>query len=337
MFRIFGYYPPRPLRKSQKLYHLLKNQAVPVQEAELKSETIYLCRLDNHREYENLLQAFVTEWKKEKIEEAKFIGAGRAPANLNTYRKVKINDDYYFEKVFFDSSGRVDAINWFQQFVSPSLSHNIRIPAVKKIIHGTLLHIVYFDYLNLSALIGEEKKEEAIEISKILYTWSMTNQDKITASPIPKKITNFRKYSRFHSVIDTARMHLFKNDDEILAFEKRIDQSRKILAHGDLHAGNIFKDNTVIDWDGCGFFPIGLDPAVIHYYLIVENEIEPVESLDNWLITHYKNNVDAKDWGDFEINFLYFSYIQSFKLVNKEYFKQYNSALKEVFLEKWGK
>src|SRR5699024_2769159 len=116
-----------------------------------------------------------------------------------------------------------------------------------------------------------------------------------------------------------------------------IDQSRKILAHGDLHAGNIFKDNTVIDWDGCGFFPIGLDPAVIHYYLIVENEIEPVESLDNWLITHYKNNVDAKDWGDFEINFLYFSYIQSFKLVNKEYFKQYNSALKEVFLEKWGK
>src|SRR5690554_6950987 len=74
-----------------------------VQMYELKKLAHNLKRTDNQRLYNKMLKQHVAEWDDTFIS-TKFMGYGTGEHNLGVYRKVCFENNYYFEKVYFNNS-----------------------------------------------------------------------------------------------------------------------------------------------------------------------------------------------------------------------------------------
>jgi hypothetical protein len=312
----------------KQFYESLKNKPVTVKEYELRRMAHIVATATNHDFYESLLKCFVPNWQQITIKKAKFIGEGLGES-LNTYRKVEIENKYYFEKVYFNDYSHIQTLKWFQDHIYSIIKDKIKIPRIQKMYAGELLTIVYYDYFELSELEEETREKRLIQFSKDLYSMSCKHESYFMELEQPDSIKDFRNYFLYQKYVHLANSKLMDEGIDIKALKKSIDHSKCVLAHGDLTEGNGFKNGILIDWDDFAIYPIGFDPALIFSnHWLKNNKV----NITSWLKEHYSGIISAKDWKDFERNFTYFLLIFCYwkKIITREKGKALEQHLMEA-------
>lgn len=167
LFFKLGYYPPKKIVRPQKIINQFKKQPTPVIHYRLKNISAQLQELDDHEYYNKMLQKLISTWNI-KIEKAKFIGNGHGLNNLNSYRKVKVNGKYYFEKIYFTNSTDLKKVQWFLNEIFANNNFKFKSPQIKRIYEGEFLSIVYFEFCNLIDLSKNEIESALTQVSNKL-------------------------------------------------------------------------------------------------------------------------------------------------------------------------
>jgi hypothetical protein len=311
---------------SSHIYDSLKDKPAQIREHELNRIAVALRIAENHKQYEELLKAFVPDWQPE-IKKTEFVGRGIGDSSLNAYRKVSIEDKLYFEKVYFNSHQHLQTVRWFENHIYDMIKDEITAPLIRKILHGELITIVYYDYFNLIKMREETIEECLIQFSKALYGISCENSAALKRLEPPDSVQGFRNHPAYQCRKKdyAARARLLKRGIDLKTLEKLIDQSPSILTHGDINKKNAFANGILIDWDSFGIFPIGLDPAFIYYCLLINGHRK--DNSLTWLKTHYSDVIPKAGWRDFERNFTYFLYVFSLNLFDKGQLKSLEQQL----------
>lgn len=319
---------------AEQFYESLKYKPAAVKRDKLKRVAVSVCIAENHEYYEKLLKAFVAGWQAE-IKKAKFIGKGYSEGNLNTYRKVTIGNQLYFEKVYFNARPDLQAVQWFQDYIYQLIKGQIKMPLIQRTYRGELITIVYYNYLELAELEIERTERRLIQFSKELYHISCQNERYLTKLEPPDSIKNIDNRSTYKSQKNYyfAEKKIIQQGIGIESVKELTAGSKLVLTHGDISKENSFKNDVLVDWDSFGLFPVGLDPAIIHYHIYLKTNKEV--NISHWLEENYKDIVSAKDWSDFVRNFILFSYFHAVKLQNKQKEQQLIGLLKK-YLQKDG-
>jgi hypothetical protein len=298
-------------------YNYIKDVPKSLKESELRNITYSLKITKNHKTYERLLKTFVPNWKAD-ITNATFMGKGIGEGSLNTYRKVRIENELYFEKIYFNDHQIFKHVQFFEDHIYKLIKDKIKVPRIQKTYGGEVLTIVYYDYMVLNELDEETREKRLIQFSKYFYRISCKNESYLKKMKLPDSIKDFRRRYQYRNNIITAKAKLLQHIST-KTFEKLLDRTKHILTHGDLHEDNSFKQAVLVDWDRCGIYPLGFEPAYIYYCLMLKNNKKG--HVINWLEEHYFDTISEKDWQDFKRNFAYLLFVFSIKLFEKEQFK----------------
>lgn len=293
----------------EKIYNVLEQKSVSVQEFELKRIFDAVAIANNHKYYSNLLKRFINEWNLE-ILSAEFVGVGAGSCSLSSYRKVKIKQEMLHEKVYFSSHHEMAKIFWFQKNLAELVADSgIVLPPVYKIFNGEILTVVYSEYLNLKKLTFKKKQERLIEFSNQLYQLSSTENYMLICQNAPKSIKDFTQHFEYKRNRLIVKNLLSEHNISLENLELSVGNSRHVLAHGDIQDTNAFQNNILIDWDSVGIFPLGLDPAFILFYLMLNNEWENNSNVLNWIEINYGKIINPKEWRQFQFNITYFLFV----------------------------
>lgn len=250
----------------------------------------------NHYFYNILLKRLVPDWDV-NYQSFSFIKGGLGGSSLPTYRKIKINNEKYFEKVYFNSFPDLNRNLWFQKKLYPYYKNQIKVPLIKKTFKGDLITIVYFEFFDLKSWTSE--KEIQKNIIKQYYVVkdlnSLAEKEKIY-----REKEDFRTKPRYE--ISRKRLQDFFKQFNLQKIEKDIFKQEHRFVHGDLHKDNLFKNSVIIDWDDSGWFPIGLEEAVIYTRLIELQHNISSQPL-HWLNENFNINNNKQL---LERNFLFF-------------------------------
>lgn len=253
---------------------------------------------------------------------------GGGGSSFSSFRKIKSDNELWFEKVYFSDHPDLQRNIFFYNHIYPLLKEDLQIPKLQKLISGEWLSIAYFDFFNLQKI--EEKKyliQEMIVVSLILYQRSIKYQKtliKICKSSIITDFILHPNYLRNKKIVENK---LLKSNILIKEVERKINQSYKILTHGDINLTNIYQNRKVIDWDNFGIYPIGFEVASFYHRLVWKNEIE--NNFEEWLEKNYKNKIDSFHWKDFKRNSCYFLYV----FLIRELEKPKHSFLKSILIK----
>jgi thiamine kinase-like enzyme len=311
---------------SNHIYDFLKDKPVQIREYELNRITTAQKLAGNHKQYGKLLKAFVPDWQID-IKKPKFVGKGIGESSLNIYRRVKVEDRLYFEKVYFNAHQHLQTVRWFENHIYDMIKDEITIPLIRKTFQGELITIVYYNYFDLIKMREENMENHLIRFSKALYGITCRNSSALKGLEPPGSIRNYRNHPayQYRKKDYAASARLLKQGIDLKALEKMIDQSKCIITHGDINKKNAFKNAVLIDWDSFGIFPIGLDPAFIYYCLLIDKS-KRTNSLA-WVKEHYYDIIPKEDWRDFERNFIYFLYVFSLNRFGRGQFKSLEQQL----------
>ena len=139
------YYP-----SDKAIHYHLKSKPIIIQNYELNKVCKTIKASKNHKFYNSLLKRFVPLWSVEISEASFHLGGGGGESSLNCFRRVKINDSIYFEKVYFKDNEDLKKVKWFHQNVAQFLnSYGVVVPPLCFMDEGKAFVIVYFEYLNL--------------------------------------------------------------------------------------------------------------------------------------------------------------------------------------------
>lgn len=307
-FQIFdrtGWYPLKRFQSPETIYYKLTGEPVRQQERQLKKITQTYRRTNNQEYYEALLGRYVRQWEPATADRAEFTAQGKGKTTLNTYRKVRIDNVDYFEKIYFNSYPDLQILKWLQTEVYDKNTVDIRIPRIEKIYSGEFLSIVYFEFLSLSPIPQTKLVQTLIDKTKELYEFSYTNR-KITVSP-QKIIKDYTRHPKYEKSSQLAFLKLKKYGFNPVNLEKLADKSPQVLTHGNISRTNVFENSIVIDWDYAGFFPVGFDVAALCWHLLKKMGLSG--NIINWLQDNYKNKIRQKDWNDFERNFYFILFV----------------------------
>lgn len=274
-----------------------------VRKYELKKLANNIRKINNQKLYNNLLKKFVADWD-DKIASADFIGYGSGEDNLGIYRKVCFEDSCFFEKVYFNDSNDLLKVEWFYEHIFPVLEKYLKTVKLHKAIKGDLITIVYFEYIDLSPLPEGVFHSDLLEISKKMFKMSKNNVDLIQNAPDFFK--HYRLYIHYVYNIKIAEEVISKRSGNRLTvtmIEKIIDLQPLLITHGDIYHNNVLVDNYIIDWDSFGFFPHGLEVALIFATNIKHSTFETLQKL---LKEEYKVIVGKDQWDGFELSCWYF-------------------------------
>ncbi len=286
---------------------------------------------DNHEFYNSLLQKFVPSWKLDILEAVFIPESGGGESSLNSFRKVKIDGNWYFEKVYFNSCDDVKKVIWFNHNLRDRLMEfGINTPKLYSNFAGESFTIVYFDFLDLIRIQNAiELENSLIEIVKKLYQISAGKSFIQTKNLGIEKFKNFRDHLEYKKNIDGASKRILKDDILTEDFETKAGESKLIISHGDLHEKNIYKDFVLIDWDNFGYYPIGFDPAFLSFRLLTSGRVNDYSS--GWLENNFKEIIGDKDWADFERNFYYFFFVFTAKYFgNEQFMSTYSHVIEKL-------
>ncbi|AFL81709.1 phosphotransferase family protein [Aequorivita sublithincola DSM 14238] len=303
-FGIYTIYYP----SAKSIHYHLKSKQIIVQNYGLGKLSSSIKASNNHSYYDSLLQKFVPSWKLD-ISRAFFITeSGGGESSLNTFRKVRVDSHWLFEKVYFNSCNDVKRIKWLDKHLSIRLlEFGIKLPELHWTFEGEAFTIAYFDFFDLHNLTSFEVENDLLEIVKRLYQVSEgTTLIKNKYADI-EYLNDFINHFEYKNSIKTAENRFLKHGILIKEFEQKAKKSKFIITHGDLHEKNVYKGFVVIDWDNVGLYPIGFEVAFIYYRLLNSGRINNFSP--EWLENKFKNTIQVNDWLDFERNFFYFLFI----------------------------
>lgn len=311
LFNKAGLYVSK-LYTPEEQYHILSRKPYEVVKQELKHLSFFISASNDHFYYNKLLKLYIPNWDLE-IEKTKFIGVGGGSGNLSAFRKVTSQGKNYFEKIYFSESKDLESVLWFDKFIYPRLQFIFQIPKIKKIYRNDLLTIVYMDFLNLEPIKRQEEEKKLIETSKKLYLIEIEDLIKEKTN-IPQPIFDFTFNYMVQLNGEMVNVTLLQHSIDIDTLIKKIQQSKRVLTHGDFIARNIAQEAVIIDWDSFGFFPIGMDQAYLYYYLYLKENKEPMIKPDLWLKTNFEDFIEPPFWETFKLNFYYFTLVFSWRL-----------------------
>ena len=143
-----------------------------IQKYKLKKRALRDRIHNNHKRYSILLKRFVSDWDI-AFKSTEFIGQGSGKHNLCVYRKVCIDNKYYFEKVYFNDSVALRKNMWIQDNGYPILRNYLNTAKLCKIIRGDLISIAYFDFIDFVHLPREEQNTVMFSASKKMFNISL--------------------------------------------------------------------------------------------------------------------------------------------------------------------
>lgn len=278
-------------------------ERIPIEEKrkKLKRAAALMKHVENHEGYERLLNQFLLDVKINQPQ-AEFIGEGHGPNNLNTYRKVKVDGNYLFEKVYFTDSPDFRTIQWVNNAIYPCLSNNIHLPKIQHIIIGKELSIVYSDFLSLKTRRASKIEQESVLLSKKLVESSILNT---TKNIQPLQV--FTEHFIYRLYVDEARKRLKTQAISTEKIEQKITSSPTVFTHMDIHPKNVFKNNTLIDWDYFDLLPVGMEQARLYFLLLVHEH--KILNWKAWFQFHYNGFFDETINAHAFFNFTYFLYV----------------------------
>ena len=288
-------------------YHL-KSKPIVIQNYELNKVSKSIQVANNHSFYQSLLRKFVPDWDI-KIEAAQFIfGAGMGASSLDCYRRVNINGNSYFEKVYFSEHDDLKRIKWFHLNAYNSISRfGITAPALHNLFEGKAFVITYFQFLDLLPLVHSEVEENFISISKKLYLASLEEHSIKDGNDIPEYVKSFQSHFEYKNKLAEAKHKLTGHGVDFQEFEKAVKASKLIFTHGDIQEKNAFKNSMIIDFDTFGIYPIGFDVAFCCFRLLITDKIQNL--VPEWLENNFKKDIKVDDWEQFDRNFTFFLFV----------------------------
>ncbi len=299
-----------PVTKESFIKMIDQEEPLTLKTILFKKYAAYFRHTHNTQLYEEVLQYYVPNWEK-IYSKAVFMnvpGGGRD--NLNVYRKVKINGEYYVEKVYFTHLGYISihSSNWFFKNAYPLIQKHIKTAEISYSFSSDFLTILYYKFIEIPH--NEKEKDKAIiNISKYLYEASFDNTIETLIKVAPKflKINNLSlMLIQYESII---KSYLLNQNIKVNLIEASIQTNRKVLTHGDLNPSNLISSNVIIDWDTFGLRPAGYEVAYIFWKFLISDFIqEEVYALD-WLKKEYKDTIIAEEWELFELTFVYYAFI----------------------------
>lgn len=308
MARHYGLYVAE-LPNAESIYRHLTSNHVSLREFELKKITSYLREAKDQKLYSEILQQFIPQLSVD-FDSSQFTGRGYSKTCLNVYRKLIYADDVVFEKVYFNSSHDLLRAKWFYENISPLMSSNIKTPQLYSSISGELITVVYFKFVDLVTLAMNDLSPNVFNHSKELYKLSFNANVKNIMKDAPEFLIDYKEHFLYKLNIEKASLKVFEYRNEsypLQEIEQRIANSHHILTHGDIHWGNVYEDNYLIDWDSFGIYPIGLDIAYLLYHL---HQCKlTYRELSDMLEREYRSVILKEEWNDFELNCLFFYFV----------------------------
>ena len=296
-----GIRPPTKIPSIKDFRHWSEIPAIELKKNSLDAIVDRVRLKKDHNYYNLILKTYIPSFE-DSFKSTGFIGYGVGKENLNCYRKVVFleSNEELFEKVYFTDNDKLKSLLWFDENTSLRQAQELIIPKVKKVLHGDFLTAVYFEYVNLLPLNLELLNSSLNKIAIVLYNNSLgfENTDKT-----PTFFKEYQSHNYYKNNIDKTIQKFGKKID-FCKLNKSIANSFFVISHGDLSETNVCQDNVVIDWDSCGYFPLGLDIAKIYFRLIVNNEYDT--NFEGWLINNYQAHIKEEHWLDLYRNFSYF-------------------------------
>lgn len=326
---VFYQYFPTP----GHIHDCLKTKPYEIQFYEIKRICEQLRSTDNHEGYNQLLKEFVPQWNA-ALNKAKFIGHGIGKDGFNTYRKVEIDGEVLFEKILISFKPHiVDKALWLQNsFLGQVDKHYIHSPALKKYFKGEVITIMYYDYVDLPKIPSTKALEQAVEMAEYLYKLSFEKPPSAFKT-IPGYLYELQYIRRYRTRINRVRATLNDKNIDFEKIEGSLQKGRLVYTHLDIKGKNMFKKNTLIDWDEFGIFPAGMEQANIYFRTILWYNLHKPAPL-SWLHKNFKPMVPENEWALFELGFLYFLYVFAFKFLQKPAFSHLRKELIQELLNR---
>lgn len=308
LMRFLGFYIER-MTSASLVYDKLTKDGLVLKENELRKTVNFLRRTNDLMMYDQILRKFIPQLDLHFSKNA-FTGSGRGATTLNVYRKVTSDDNVLFEKVYFNSSLDIERVIWFYEAIYSSIKDHINVPPLYKVFRGELISVFYFNYVDLALLSAKDVDSTIYSFSKELYKLSFTKVIKSRIESAPSFLKDYKAHFEYKRKIKIAEQkidELLGDNFPLIDIEKLINDSPLVLTHGDIHPGNVFKNNYLIDWDPFGLYPIGLEVAYI--LLFLHKGALSYKDLIQLLEKEYRSTLAAEHWDDFELNCLYFYFV----------------------------
>jgi len=265
----------------------------------------------NHKLYNEVLAELVPDFSEFIVSaQTAFVGIGKGNDTLNSYRRITLNGNDLFEKVYRTDSSILTRLLWFYEHVHPLLDQDkIRVPQIKKVLSGTVITIVYFEYAELQKMTREQILLSAIEI--IRHLLSLEKSIDVLIPKAPENVSDYTTHEFNNIYMQPARRYAQQHFGGSAFFdkiEKHLIESKPFFAHADINSKNLFEDHFLIDWDTSGLYPMGCDvgKVVNWFYLTAETTAEDVILL---LKNQFKNQIKEADFNQFLLGSLFFCFV----------------------------
>lgn len=299
-FGIYFHYFPT----AGHLYRCNKDLPFSAQEAFLKRISNVEGIPQKEDFYNELLSLYVPDWDL-KIKNSEFIGKGEGWSNLKNYRKIETADDLLFEKVYFSSENELKTVLWVDENLKQILNKKgIKIPEIRKVYSGPVLTIVYFEFIELKKSDSNVSEKRLIDLNHKMIKLSAENEIKELIRQAPENLKDYQNHFQFKANLNAFKELLNKEKLPWQALISSINESNKIITHGDLQTSNIYDNNILIDWDAFGIYPPGLEEALLFSRLksLQQSQVD----LRNWLGENYKSALKEEEFKELEFGFMFF-------------------------------
>jgi hypothetical protein len=192
-----------------------------------------------------------------RLSDATFVGSGKGSWNLATYRAGMVDDQPVFEKVYLADSLSWRKLTWAHAEVFPNLDRTIPTPPLLGYVRGDWLVAAYFPLLSeVRSLPMEETASAAADFQETVSDFRWSGYE--------AAVRDFR----LDPVYRGGRVKLQgilarAGGDPILVdlaekWAQRPDMPRR-FTHGDFNPGNALSCGTILDFDLCGYYPVGYE------------------------------------------------------------------------------
>lgn len=281
--------------------HLLKMEEKEAYE-EFKRLSAFISDANNIKYYDAVLTTLYPT-RTQIPETSRFVIKGNR-ANRN--RHITLSDQDFFEKNYSHTGHQLETIIAFEQHLYSLVSSNFNLPSLLQVFEGEFSSLLYFDYFELDAFEAENRDEVLVQMAHNLYNFSLEKSKELEALDLPPILLDYEKLFYSHN-IEKANLALDNEGLNSKKLSRNLKESKRILSHGDLHIENVFRDNTLIDLDNFGYYPIGMDAAFIYMFYFEERKSH--SSLLKWVKEHFSNVILPNEWTVFEKNFMYYIFL----------------------------
>lgn len=303
-FITLGVYPLTKIPNYKSFLNWKDTPAIDFKKRSLEGIVSYVKLKNDHKYYDLILSSYIPNFET-SYRKAKFIGFGIGKENLNCYRKIlSISNQNLFEKVYYSGNDKLESLFWLEKNIHFTDEDEIIKPEIKSVHAGDFLTAVYFKYLDIAHIGSGELDRTLNKVALNLY--SKSNKEKYKEDFFPDYFKNYKLHNYYKNNIEKAAEKL-NGVLDVIQCTKKIDEGFYVISHGDLSESNVCQSNVVIDWDSCGFFPLGLDIAKIYFRLIVNARYSI--NYKAWLENNYKESLRNEHWQDLQRNFSYFLFV----------------------------